>query len=304
MVIAIFSGLILLKRYYRKNIGVYMKKRIVILIGALLFMSLNTFGKLNDFEKFSIGKKYEVSIPNRVNRNYFNVNLYLFIHYFSNRILQPLKLGRELSINDKVDIFKKVLFNVYPGNNITIKVSNYSEGKPLIVAVKAYYPEKKNRWSFLFLTNYILKSQRLAKSEADLGSTYANLYFIYKDKLVKYQNVYSKEKELMLRSKKSLVNLADFYLFDEKIDNDAKAFSLLKKISKSGKPGSKFYATLTLVQYFLIKGNVREAERQLKQAKKILDDGKYKKGESHLVIYSFAEEELKIYKIMSQGMKK
>jgi hypothetical protein len=134
----------------------------------------------------------------------------------------------------------------------------------------------------LILSNYDLKIKDvlpLDTPKEKRKDCFTAVYLIAGDKLVNENHFYSKEVEDALKSSGDLNNLADFYLFDERTDNDPLIEDILAKAFMTGKkPEEKLQTSILLSLYYMMERKLDLAGSALDSAKAILDkDIKIKK---------------------------
>ena len=223
-----------------------------------------------------------------------------------NDILNMLDLHQTLSMEKKKHLFN-VLFNYIPANPQTegyriAALGKYKDEKNLeFILASTKLNEKAPAGSngFRLLTNnYIISTKNIDTNEVKknfiimdfdaptASRCWSTLGVVMPDgRLVNAGNLYSKEEEEKLISEAGgsealkAINLSDFYIKDEKKENDAEAFAMLEKIIPN-KNLSPMEATIARLNYFmcLLSANrLEEAEKIFNEAKQtgktVKDDG-------------------------------
>ncbi len=83
--------------------------------------------------------------------------------------------------------------------------------------------------------------------------------------------MYSKQKEAELIKADNINNLADYYIYDNKPDNDAKAEKMLTgRIKETKDINEKFICMLTLSEYYCIRNDLKKVKKLLAELKGML----------------------------------
>jgi hypothetical protein len=213
-------------------------------------------------ETFEVQKKENIHIS-----SFFFVN-HFFLHVLSNfGLLERLK-------QDEVEyIVEEMLKDLSLKEPINFVFNNFKNGKKLAISLSVVTKEKNNY--LLILTNYDSKKRDVLPLETPRDQRkdcFSSIYFIAPNKLVSENHFYSKEIEDELKKAGNLSNLADFYIFDEKTDNDSLIEELLTKAySVAKKPEDKFQNSILFSLYYLMVDKADLAITALDNAKAVLD---------------------------------
>jgi hypothetical protein len=214
-----------------------------------------------------------------------------------NDILNTLDLHKPLNMEQKKQLFN-VLFNYIPAKTQAeayriAAIGKYADEKNLqfaLAAVKLNEKAPAGSHGFKILTNaWITKTTEKATGAVSksfnilsfeepiaLVMCWSAIGVVMPDgRLVYAGNLYSKEAEEKLISEAGsnealkAINLSDFYIKDEKKENDVEAFAMLEKIIPN-KNLSPIEATIARLNYFmclLSAGRTEEAEKIFNEAK-------------------------------------
>lgn len=230
------------------------------------------------------------SLPENESReNSYQLNPYYFLHYLYTDVLEFFDLVDQLDLQTKIEIFEKIFNNLgedYPAG-LVIKFAGWDE--PLRVSYRIFANESSR--SILMTTNFNLEQEKTLKRHT--LDCYARGYYIFGDKLVNLNYLFSEKKEEALLS--DLNNLADFYIFDERVDNDHMIeVLLLAHINSDEPPVGKFIGYLTLAQYYMVINELDQAQKTLAEAEVLFANLEETYKENWGAPFAITKEELEI----------
>ena len=213
-------------------------------------------------EIFETNKKEEIKI-----------NAFYFINHFMVNILSGFDLLDKLKNDDREYIIEgsyRALSNKTPVN---LMFNNYKSKNKLAFSFSIISKEKKDY--LLILSNFDLIKKDVLSLDTPREKRkdcFSAVYLISGDKLVNENHFYSIEVERELKKSGDLNNLADFYLFDEKTENDPLIEGILAQAFKTEKnPDEKLQTSILLSLYYMMSGKLDLAGSALDSAKSILD---------------------------------
>lgn len=208
------------------------------------------------------------AVPDEENSaNLYNLEPYYFLHYFYKDVLYFFDLMEPLDLTTKTLMFEKMFNNLsadYPVG-IFLKIAGWDE--PLCISYRVLSNE--DGMFVVMVTNYDLKQQEILADFSE--NCYARLYYIFGDKLVNGDKLFSAEKEEDYQT--NLNNLADLYIFDERVENDSLVEDLLfEHLDTTESAVLRYVGYLTLAQYYMITDDLEKAEENLAEAEMMFAD--------------------------------
>lgn len=243
-------------------------------------------------------EKIEIENKARTRSIDLGVDEFYFIHHIFADAFFMTNLSSDVDTSD----IEKIVKEVQP---------KLSESHPVIVKIKR--KEKPDAWLefsvlrkdegkiLMMKTNYLQKSKSFT-SDLDNKNLFARMYFIKGEKLVYRKDLYSKEEE-ETRKKESQHTLAEYYLFNDRVEDDTLVLGLLDPIiaSDSSSNLDKLYAMLYYTEYYLSVGNFSEADKKLSELNTFYNDNKDKIPSAYELIVRLAGIEVYLnHKIRSK----
>lgn len=217
----------------------------------------------------------------------YKVNDFYSVYYIYMNVIRAMKVDERLSNNEVAQVINDIIHNLNRRKAVQLTVSGYSGDEDLRVTLRTKYDNNKKP-ILMVVSNYDAKKQKTVTGE-EQRNAYGTFFYLMNDKLVKYQYI-SQAKTKKEQAKKSTNNLADYYLMDEKQDNDAEGKELLiNGIKNAKKSMEKFIMNLTLSEYHLLENDTAKAATVLEVAKKIMmsaDDAKNQKRMKNIFKYA------------------
>lgn len=235
-----------------------------------------------------------------VDRKY-TANDFYSTYYIYLNVIRALEVDKRLSSVEVGRVIGKMIAGLKKNGVAQLVVSGYPGAEDLRVTLRIAFDKRHNRPILVLVSNYDASKKEVVAGDA-LHHAYATFFFFSGDKLVKYQLVVNAA-EKKRAAKKSVNDLADYYLLDAASDDDAKGKALLiKGIKKEKNDEERFMMNLTLSEYYLLENNPRAAKKALAEAKGIASSiGDDKKKERLLRIYQYASDLYK-YMVNSQSV--
>lgn len=221
--------------------------------------------------------------------NPYQLEPYYFLHYLYTDVLYFFGLLDELDLRTKAEIFTKLFNNMGEGHPAGIIVKFAGRDKPLRVSYRVF--AKEGILVVFMTTNYDYEKEEIL--ERFTWDCYCRLYYIVGDKLVNENYAYSEDKEEIYRA--NLNNLADLYIFDDRLENDHLIEELLLEyINSSYSATSKLVGNLTLAQYYMVMNELEKAQESLAEAEALFADLERGDKQDWRVPFLITQEELEI----------
>lgn len=220
----------------------------------------------------------------------YQLEPYFFLHYFYVDVLYFFDLLDKVDLQTKMEMFAKILNNIredYPVE-LVIKFDDWDE--PLRVSYRVFASE--GRQIVFMTTNFDLENQETLP--AYTWECYAHIYYIFGDKLVNNYYLFSEEKEEVHMT--DLNDLADFYIFDERVDNDHLIEDLLLAHINAGDEPlvSRFVGYLTLTQYYMVINELEKAGKRLAEAEGLFEELREKDKENWGALLTMTKEQVEV----------
>jgi hypothetical protein len=212
--------------------------------------------------------KNDKTLNGRPNRIQYQANDFYSVYYVYMNVIRALAVEQHLSSVQVRKATNRIIGLLKQGKAAQLTVPGYPGDGVLRVTVRTG-DTKSGSPILLIVSNYDPRSGKTL-GEKEQSNAYGTFFYLIKDKLVKYQYI-TNAREKLEHARQSTNNMADFYLLNEKRDDDASGKRLL--IAGLGKnPGNmdRFIMQLTLMEYYLLENNTREAKASLDAAGKIL----------------------------------
>jgi hypothetical protein len=197
-----------------------------------------------------------------------------FTHYTYYQMFTYMHLMEIIPPNERTLILKQVYTFLQKGYQVNVIVRKYLGVGPLVFAF--FFVHEFNGPVLHLKTNYDEGAAVLVPMEIPKEEWYrciAARYPIINTKLVRTDNLYSEKKEKTLLDEQDPVNLARFYIYDEKADNDEGLEELLNNaITMEQHADRKFMTILLLSYYYLLNNNTYEAWSRMNQAYYLLQN--------------------------------
>ncbi len=246
-------------------------------------------------ETFEVQKKESIHID-----SFYYVN-HFFLHILTNfGILDRLN---DEDVEYIIEETLRALSNKEPVNFI---FNRYVGDKKLAISLSIVSKDDKNY--LLLLTNYdSVKKEALPLDtpKEKRKDCFTTIYYIAPDKLINENHFYSREIEDTLKKAGNLMNLTDFYIFDEKTDNDSLIEEMLTKAYGSSKKAEdKFQIAVLFSLYYMMVRKTDFALTAIENARTILEkDMKENKKNLKLALDIQYQEIQLIRKLSGLGFK-
>jgi hypothetical protein len=202
-----------------------------------------------------------------------HINTFYYVNHFFLHVLTNFGILDSLNNEDVEYIVGETLKGLSSGEPVNFIYNRFSGEKKLAISLSIVAKDKNNY--LLLLTNYDSKKQDvlpLDTPKEKRQDCFTSIYYIAPDKLVNENHFYSKEVENELKKSGNLLNLADFYIFDEKPDNDVLIEEILTKAyANQKKPEDKFQAAILFSLYYMMIDKPDLALSALENARTLLD---------------------------------
>lgn len=261
----------------------------LILIILILFSATAIYSEAHAAEYRVLSQKNDKDVAYQVNDFYS-----LYYVYFN--VIQALEVERHLS----ADAVRKVIFDTIDNlkrqrfSQLQIR-DGYKGPEPLRVTLRTDIIVKDNKPILWLISNYSHKEKAVVTGEA-LKHAYGTYFYLIGDKLVKYQRIKNPKTPAQLAAM-SPNDRADYYLLDEKADNDQTGKQLLiNALSKPAKPSEQIIMNLTLSEYHLLDGNLKGAEARIDKARDILRKIPDKERRQLRGVFHYAKQLVELYR--------
>lgn len=233
-----------------------MRRTFAVLCMALLILA--SAGALADEDYLVVVDGPE----SEVNRD--GLHPYYFLHYFYLDVLLRLGLLDRFSLEEKAVMARRLFLNLSAEHPVRLIVKDYEPGKDLQIAYRIMEKEKAGERALMMFTNYHGEKRRLI-GEEEWREAYARLYHLRHARMVPGEYLFSREREVETKGDGN--NLADLYLFDDSVENDARIEPLLTEyIAREAEPAKRYIGLLTFAQYHMVRGDFVRAEDCLDRA--------------------------------------
>ena len=199
------------------------------------------------------------------------LNTYTAVYALYSGMFIGLNLVEELSIAEKARIIRS-LYREPDGSGVFARIrlrDYYERGDLHIYPTFFKQPSRHIHWQSDAIYSPITKSPmrgegKILEKDAPLGNV-QDMIFLKDGFAVRIFDILSSEAELEFRKNEAFLNLADMYIHDGRVDNDAQIIPLLEKAARQGdkNPRIPYVARLTEVQYFLYRGDYQRAYEEM-----------------------------------------
>jgi hypothetical protein len=216
------------------------------------------------FSNFSFSqKKIQIESKVKSKENKLEINEFYFIHHIFADAFFMTTLNKDVDTSN----IESMLIEVFPKLStefpVTVKIKRQSKPDGWLEFTVV---NSETEGATLFMrTNFIQKTKEFTSNLKD-KNLFVRKYFIKGNKLVYRKDIYTKEEE-ETRRKESQHTLAEYYLFNDRIEDDTLVLGLLDPIFSSDSTSNldKLYAKLYYTEYYLSVGNFTEADKKLKE---------------------------------------
>lgn len=210
--------------------------------------------------------KYQVLKSAANNNKSYKLIPFYFNSFFFESIVYNFNLNKNISNKELRNIAYEI-FNSINNNSVSkLIIYDYKNKKDLhfVFNIKKI----KNNISIITFSNYNKENEVIHNPKKTCPDCWAMAHFIVDKKLIYSKYVFGKKK-LPHKDKKTWT--ANYYLLDEKKDNDNKIEPLLLSDIKSNNTIEKGWSYIILTQYYLSTGNIKKANKALRKAEKLVD---------------------------------
>jgi outer membrane protein OmpA-like peptidoglycan-associated protein len=241
----------------------FFKKIIIALFLFLFFTNLFSYSKSKIIED---NFNYKIEISDNKNLLPKSFNKYNCIHNLYYDIFATLN-PENITLIQKTNIMSYICTYLQLDYKIDLYIKNFRLNKDLKISLfESNELAIKGQNNILLVTNYNVKDNKILTAKDNKENVYKKLYEIKNGLFISANSLFQSEKEKEFISKNNKNSLANLYLFDEIVSNDAKIEDLLKKaISENNKNTT---GSITLAQYYISKIDFINAERILIDAEK------------------------------------
>lgn len=283
-----------------------MKKRILglVILVMLLVVCVQGEAKAGIWPFTSKSKQpekldYTVRVLKPVGANTYNLNLFFPVNGFYTDIFYQCNLIDKFTLEEKMQIIKEVFYNLSPDEPVLVFIDKFDGKNGLMFYFKIVNYEGKP--AVLVMTNYDPKKKKVLLTEKDLDNAYMNLYHICDDRLVAHSCLYDQKLLDQLKKDQEWNNIADRYLFDERLDNDSQVEGLLTQALDTDVPELRLVTNMTLVEYHLVSANFEGAGQALENGLSIVDNEIHDRKDYWKQLYKMTEEIYEITKELYQS---
>lgn len=233
-----------------------MKKKLIIVAFLFLVFSLAAEEKKID---------YSIKIPVEKNKNWLGFNPYYPVQHLYTDIIYRFDLEPVLSLEQKKEILSKILLNI-SYDPIVLSFKAYHKGEDLVFNIAL----AENREKLIVVSNFDLNEGLIIKEYNNKMAPYVRIYWLLGSLFIPAENFQNPRKEAELIEKDNLNNIANFYLFDNKEENDTLILPMLNKhLEKAESKREAFIGYLTFIQYCLSIGDWERAQHYIDEGRKI-----------------------------------
>ena len=244
-----------------------MKKIVVPVILLILVFSVTAFA-----EETRQNVDYTVVVENELfQNNGLGLNEFFAVNHLYRDIFYKFDLMKHTTRSDKLYILHRILYSLSSQKPVRVYFHNFEDGKDLILYFSLI--ENKGHRAIVMNTNFNVVKRKLTFKEEELDDCVQRFYHIKGDKLIADNYLYSAQRLEEIKSQKSANNLADFYLFDSREENDSLVKGILtEKINSTQNTYQRNICKITLSEYYLANGNYEKARELLDQVQDTVDD--------------------------------
>jgi len=260
----------------------------LILIILVLFSVTAIYSEVHAAEYRVLSQENDKPIPYRANDFYS-------IYYVYFNVIQALEVENHLTSDEIHKVVFDTINNLKQHRFSQLQISGYKGPEPLRVTLRTDSITDQNKPILWLISNYSHEDKAVVTGEA-LKHAYGTYFYLIGDKLVKYQRIKQPKSKAQIAAL-SPNGRADYYLLDEKADNDQLGKQIL--INALGKPAAQseqVLMNLTLSQYHLLDGNLKGAEVRVDKARDILRQMPRKERHQLRVVFHYGKELVDLYR--------
>ncbi len=209
----------------------------------------------------------------------YKINDFYSVYYVYMNVIRALDINDRLGERDIAHIITLIIDNLKKRKLVQLQIDHYKGSKETLrVTLRSDIDPDKAKPTLWILSNYNASTKQVVSGD-DQKDAYATFFYLMGDKLVKYQRVHKPKSEAELKAG-SVNSRADYYLLDGDSGNDALGMKLLiQEIEKPGDAPDRPLLYMTLSEYYLLSGDVKNAKQCLDKARAVirgLNDGQRK----------------------------
>lgn len=215
------------------------------------------------FDNFLIAQEKVIIESKTSNINTeFAVDDFYFIHHIFADAFFMTTLGNDVDTIDIEKVVKEVNYKLSDSYSVAVTIER--SDKPDAWIDFSIINNKAQEKLLIMKTNFIQKTKAFTSDLKD-KNLFVRTYYLSGNKLVYRKDLYTKEEE-EVRKKESQHALAEYYLFNDRIDDDTLVLGLLDPIITSDTASNldKLYAKLYYTEYYLSIGNFTDADEKLR----------------------------------------
>jgi hypothetical protein len=205
-------------------------------------------------------------------------------YYLRYSLVAVFSVDKIIPAAELIAIEKDAIYALSQGKRVKLLVRDYQDGKDITFVMGPFLlANGQDTNSLLFFCNYDFTTKKVVNVKTEMtGREYAVALNTINEKLVKLTKMYSEKAEKDLVAAGNPNNLADFYIYDERDDNDAQVEGLIAKdlelhsATDDKNLRSKSVAMATYAEYCIIHGNFPKAKELLASAAATLSAAKEK----------------------------
>lgn len=261
------------------------------LILAVLFLFSVTaiFHHLHAAEYQIITQKNDKNVP-------YQAHDFYSIYYLYFNLIQALEIEKHVDTAAVRKIIFDTTNNLKQNRFSQLQISGYPGPEPLRVTLRTDQNPNLSHPILWLISNYSPQQKSVVKGD-DLKTAYGTYFYMIGNKLVKYQRLKNPKSDQELSSL-SPNSQADYYLLDEKSDNDKKGKQiLLTALKKPANDAEQVIMNLTLSEYELLENNLQTAKVRLDSARDVLRKMSPAERKRLRIPFHYAND---IYKLFSE----
>jgi len=261
----------------------------LILIILVLFSVTAIYSEVHAAEYRVMSQENDKPIPYRANDFYS-------IYYVYFNVIQALEVENHLTSDEIHKVVFETIDNLKQHRFSQLQISGYKGPEPLRVTLRTDSITDQNKPILWLISNYNHEKKAVVTGEA-LKHAYGTYFYLIGDKLVKYQRIKQPKTKAQIAALPAN-SRADYYLLDEKADNDQLGKRIL--INALDKPNTaqteQVLLNLTLSQYHLLDGNLKGAEVRVDKARDILRQMPRQERHQLRVVFHYGKELVDLYR--------
>lgn len=260
----------------------------LILITLVLFSATALYSETQAAEYRVLSQENDADIA-------YQANDFYSIYYLYFNLIQALDVERHLPGEAVREIIFDTLDNLKRRRFSQLQIRDaYPGPEPLRVTLRTDVIAREDKPVLWLISNYNPREKAVVTGKA-ARHAYGTYFYLIGDKLVKYQRLKEPKTAEQLAAMSANAR-ADYYLLDEKTDNDqAGKQLLLNALDKPANQGEQVILNLTLSQYHLLDDNLKGANARLDQARDILREMSHTERRKLRVLFHHAKELVGLY---------